>query len=355
MAAAAAGAGNNSNMKKKLVISHIHVWDKKNKGDVAIVNAVQELIRKHFPGAKISDFPVEVLKNGPKRMIAQINKTDLLIIGGGGIFYRHFTPFNKNIINAIKVPYAIVGVGVIQEFHTKPLTKKEKDSIIFLADRAKFVSVRENQTKKFLISWGAKKHIEVIGDPAVLLGEKRPKKFLVKKGFNLGLNIHYAGWMGFGQYEDRILRAYEAVAKKLTGNKKVNLYYLMHHPDERKIKNKLRLKKLELVNLSPAEQKYIYGKMDLVIGMMLHSCVMTFGAGAPFINVAYDIRNLSFTGFINHPELIAIPQNLTSLNLVTQAKQVLQNSRRLKKSFSDEKRLILNKHNKFFHKIQKLV
>ena len=34
--------------KNKLRIAHIHVWDKKNKGDLAIVLAVQELIKKEF-------------------------------------------------------------------------------------------------------------------------------------------------------------------------------------------------------------------------------------------------------------------------------------------------------------------
>ena len=87
----------------KVKIAHLHVWDQKNKGDRAIVLAVQELLRLNFPGCLISDFPISLLKKGYKnsfqdkpgnngRGIKKINQADLVIIGGGGIFYSYFYP-----------------------------------------------------------------------------------------------------------------------------------------------------------------------------------------------------------------------------------------------------------------------
>ena len=75
---------------KKIKIAHIHVWDKKNKGDLAIVIAVQDLLKKKFHKPEILDFPIEFLKQGSFSDINKLNSCDLVVIGGGGIFYHYF-------------------------------------------------------------------------------------------------------------------------------------------------------------------------------------------------------------------------------------------------------------------------
>ena len=72
---------------KKYRIAHIHVWDKNNKGDYAIVLAVQELLRQKFHDCQISDFPAETLKDYKSARIKKINSHDFVIIGGGGMLY----------------------------------------------------------------------------------------------------------------------------------------------------------------------------------------------------------------------------------------------------------------------------
>lgn len=100
-------AANNSNREKivsVIKIAHLHVWDKKNKGDVAIVLAVQELLTKNFPGCRIIDFPVSLLKDGKSSDAEKINQADFVVIGGGGIFYSYFLPYNQEFIKAINKP-----------------------------------------------------------------------------------------------------------------------------------------------------------------------------------------------------------------------------------------------------------
>ena len=91
--------------KKTLTIAHIHVWDQKNKGDYAIVLAVQELLRSKSKFLKIIDFPVEVLKTDDELILKKLNSADLIFIGGGGIFYSYFLPFNERLIKAIKTQF----------------------------------------------------------------------------------------------------------------------------------------------------------------------------------------------------------------------------------------------------------
>jgi len=104
-----------SKRNKKLTIAHIHVWDQKNKGDRAIVLAVQELLKSKFKSLKIIDFPVETLKADDELALKKLNSVDLIFIGGGGIFYSYFLPFNEQLIKAIKKPLYLFGLGYIKE------------------------------------------------------------------------------------------------------------------------------------------------------------------------------------------------------------------------------------------------
>ncbi|MDP3836534.1 MAG: polysaccharide pyruvyl transferase family protein [bacterium] len=315
-------------MKKKVkTIAHIHVWDKMNKGDLAIVLAAQELLLAKFPEAHIIDYPVEVLKTYDQKKAAALNSADLVIMGGGGLFYRYFLPFSLEMISAIKKPFATFGLGYIREVGARPLAKKERDSVIALAKRANFLSVRENYTKRFLVKYGIpSKKIKVIGDPALLLQEPSTKIKLAP-GFKLGLNLNYSGWLGFGQWREDILNSYRETAKYFQENYGASVYYLKHHPGEDNIYPELKIKGLKLLDEEPRLQKTLYGKLDLVIGMMLHSCVMAAGAITPEINVAYDLRNRNFARFLGIPESIVELDELKKGALLKRAKHFVKQSK----------------------------
>lgn len=282
---------------RKIKIAHLHVWDKKNKGDLAIVLAVQELLKKNFPGGEIIDFPVSLLRDGKAADAKKINQADLVVIGGGGIFYSYFLPYSEEFIKAITKPIIIFGAGYIKEVDAPELKAPAARSVAFLARQAELVGVRDNNTKKFLIKNGAPaKKIAVVGDPAALLEEKKPAISKIKtlnldnqkkSPLRIGLNLNYSGWLGFGRWREDILTAYRDVAeyfqKEYGGldGQGVQIYYLKHHPGEDNIYPELKIKNLKIVDLKPAEQKYVYGRLDMIVGMMLHAGVMAFGAGTP--------------------------------------------------------------------------
>lgn len=129
-------------------------------------------------------------------------------------------PYNAEFIKLLVKPIEIFGAGYIKEVDAPELKKELAQSVAFLAQQAKFVGVRDNNTKKFLISNNVQaKKIAVIGDPAALLAEKKPLlnklKFLgidkIKTApLRVGLNLNYSGWLGFGKWHDDILNAYRA-------------------------------------------------------------------------------------------------------------------------------------------------
>ncbi len=339
--------------KDKKIIAHIHVWDKTNKGDLAIVLAVQQLLKKELPDCRIIDFPIESLKEYNQKRIDLINSADFVVIGGGGILYRYFMPFSRKVIAAIKKPIVIFGVGYIREVGGQALKKNEVDSIIALVKKAKAVGIRDYYTKQFLIKNGIdSKKVELVGDPAVLLEEVKPQNLKLKAGMKIGLNLNYSGWLGFGLWRDDILSAYRQVAEYFIKNHGAQIYYLKHHPGEDAIWPELGVPGMKIVDHCPSEQKYFYGQLDLVIGMMLHSCVMAFGAGTPEINVAYDLRNKNFAKFIGCPELVIDLKRLKDGLLLQRAKEVLSKESDYRKKFENRIEDIKKKQASFLNSIK---
>lgn len=343
---------------KKIKIAHIHVWDKSNKGDLAIVIAVKDLLLEKFVNIDFLDFPIEFLSRGNTLDIKKINSCDFIVIGGGGIFYHYFLPFSKKIISEIKKPIFIFGAGYIREVGAKPLKPEQLDSLMYLIKKSKLVALRDNYTKKFLVKNGAQSDkIRLIGDPAVLLKEKKiinnqSKEFDLDANIpKIGLNLNYSGWLGFGQHKKEILSSYKSVADYFIKKHGARIYYLKHHPGEDQIIKELDFPIFKVVDLHPYQQKYLYSKMDLIIGMMLHSCVMAFGALTPEINLAYDLRNKSFANFIKSPELLVNLRDLKSGALLSGAKEVYQKKDFYKNKFIKEKNKIKEKHQIYLDQI----
>ncbi len=337
-------------------IAHLHVWDKKNKGDVGIVLAVQQLLKKYLPSVKIVDLPLEVLREGKKKDLRKINQADLVVIGGGGIYYRWFLPYGLENIKKIKPPIVIFGVGYVREIGSQKLNQKEIKSIVALNQKAVLSSVRDYYTKKFLIKAGLpEEKIEIVGDPAIFLKESKPKKIKFGSKVKIGLNLNYSGWLGFGRYEKDIIRSYNEVGNYFKNNLGAEIYYLQHHPDEKRIRGQLKIPGLRLIDYPPQQQKYIYGKMNLVIGMMLHSAVLAFGANTPEINVAYDLRNRSFAAFIGCPELVISSRKLKGEELLNKAQVVFSSQKKYRQKFKNRKGKIWQNHLKFLNKIKRYV
>ena len=335
-------------------IGHIHVWDQNNKGDYAIVLAVQELLRHNFPGCEIIDFPVETLKIYNSENISKLNSCDRIFIGGGGIFYSYFLPFDLQAISEIVKPIYLFGLGYIKEVDAPLWPQVNVDSVLALAHKAAAVGVRDFNTQRFLVDNGlALEKVKVIGDPAALLSEQILSEELLDslklrgEQIRIGLNLNYSGWLGFGHWREDILRAYQEVAEYFIKEHGAQIYYLQHHPGENNIYPELKIDNLLKVDLGPHQQKYVYAQLDLVIGMMLHVGVMSFGALTPEISVAYDIRNYGFAEFIGQPELVVDLDKLKEGALLSRAQAVFFDRARYRASFAEKKKEIADTENSF--------
>lgn len=343
---------------KKIKIGHIHVEDEKNKGDVAIVQAVQSLLISHIAAPLvIEDFPMEILQRLDDADLSRLNACDLIVIGGGGIYYKYFLPYAVANLRKINPPIVIFGVGYIREIGSDGLGAAEKESLRELNSLAVLSSVRDFRTKDILVDLGiAAEKITIVGDSAIFLPETKIEAIKFDDNrIKIGLNLNYSGWLGFGDYEDMIIDSYNQVGNYFQEKFDARIFYLKHHPGEENIIGRLEVKNLEIIDLNPCEQKYAYAQLDLILGMMLHSAVLSFGAGTPFVNLGYDIRNKSFGDFIGSPELVIGADELKEGALMVKVLEIFSKREEYRKKFLRRKQEIWESQLNFLKKIEDLI
>lgn len=321
-------------------IAHIHVFDQLNKGDVAIVESIQKLLKDRLDDVEILNFDMLILKNYDKRIINEINLCDLVVIGGGGVFVRYFLPFSDKSIESINQPIIILGAGYNLEFGASKFDDSLTNNISLLTNKACLTSVRDQFTSDFLKTVGMEKKIWVTGDPASFLNF-RDSSFNSPMGKSIGFNITYSGWLEFGKYKKEIIDSYSSIMEYFSTEKQYKVYYLLHHASELEIIKELKFRDFEIIDLPPKEQMFFYSKLDLVIGMMLHCTILSFGANTPMINVAYDNKNLAFANLIGIPEIITLPQEITVQSLQAKAEKFINQKDSYKNRLEESKKELL--------------
>jgi polysaccharide pyruvyl transferase WcaK-like protein len=172
------------------------------------------------------------------------------------------------------------------------------------------------------------------------------------------MNVACHFWTGYPQYLRRAIREYTKAGKLLIKRMDAEIVYLMHHPDE-KLALELMKKKLPVkianTGFNPYKMKHIYGKLDLVIGMMMHSTVLAFGSGVPMLNVAYDVKNYNFMEFIGQKDKVIDVRRIDSKEICKLAAHVLENSKEIKESFELLRCKLFELQMDFITKIEKVI
>jgi len=343
---------------EKIKIGLLHVWGKENVGDVAIVRAVKKMLTDNLDlEIEFDDYPMEILQKLNAINLERLNSCNVVIIGGGGIYYKEFLPYDNENIKKIKSPLVIFGVGYIREIGSEGMDEEERRGLYELNTKAALSSVRDGRTKELLVESGVDaEKIEVVGDPAIFLPEIATDRINFDMGrIKVGMNLNYAGWIGFGKYEEMIVNSYNQVGRYFQDNFGAQIFYMKHHPGESDIVDRLEMEDLKVIDLAAEEQKYAYGRLDLALGMKLHSAVLAFGAETPFLNLGYDVRNKSFGDFIGFPELVIGANELEEGMLVSKMLEVFDKREFYQKKFVARKKDILKTQIEFIKKIEKLI
>lgn len=371
-------------------IYHLH-FHEKNVGDKAIIQSIQDLLGTKFDITEYSkkelyyvrDLPYpklvhSFLKRLPfvekvlpqfiknilinyrdkqdSKLIKEINSHDLVILGGGGLFSNVGLPIKPVFLNKITKPLITFGGGYNQVIGTE--TKEDvKKGAKELIKKAALVSVRDKETKEFLSSL-YDRHISIIPDPAIFLQneliEPLPQD---KQKLHLGINFAYHAKPSKDKIDSGLLDLVVETIKNKQKKYDLELYYLVHAPDELPIFEKLK-KSFPAIHFcyykNPKQLKSLYGQLDLVICMMLHSSILSFAEETPFISIAYDKKNYAFMKKIDYQDY-CLDINKINKDLLSQKFDQLEfNSKNISQHFSQQKQLLFDELNIFLAEVVKL-
>lgn len=283
-------------------IALIGWYGKKNAGDEALKCVLADL----FSDFEIHIFGIQFLNED---LFMKFQEMDFIILGGGGVFnYGPPAPFNNvnEWLDKIKAKILILGVGV-----TCPIYgPNEQKNIRFLLEHSAKVSVRDQISKFEFERLLPEKHIDVIPDLGILL-KSQPFKFEKGEGVYVGVCLRQKWWRNTEAAAQTIAETLDK-AYKNSGLKFVFIPFSTRDGiEDDRIINKMIISNLKQdcyinieTELSPEEIKYLLSKMDLVIGMRLHSLILAAAEGVPVIGINYFTKIRRFMESVGQENFI---------------------------------------------------
>jgi polysaccharide pyruvyl transferase CsaB len=297
-----------------------------NFGDETILEGIIQDLKERYKNPEILVFsfsPIETKNlhdvNSRKINIRDILSSRRIIIGGGGIFFdqiiRGYLYFILiSLIFRKKVEIYGVGVSKLKN----PINR----NLIRILNKCEKISVRDFESRKILKSYGIRKNIDVIDDPAITFLEKFKVNKKNKIGKKIGISIRYI------RDEKQNLEIEKCFIKFIDYLTDINDFKVYFFPfcihKKVNFENDIILAKKLKSNIKNPEkfiiQKFVFNpqsilksisEMDFFIGMRLHSLIYANKLKLKSLAIVYD--NKIFNIIKNKKELFL---DLNELSLI---------------------------------------
>lgn len=344
----------------------------KNLGDQAILQAMLGLLHPALPDVSIRVFPNSDLRSPVQYMalFRALKRSDLLLFGGGQEIQDHASVaflvsglLKLFLARLARVPafcYAI-GVGPLGTRLGRLLTR-------YSLNRVAAVSVRDQGSKQVLLEIGATRvPIEVTADPAVTLApsDQCPRGLAADWPPGRGPRIviaprrwfHYGHFLVPMQYRSRWLAqrgkdAFQNLCRELasavdlmvtTWDARVVLCPMRsaggsRNPGQdddgvcREIRSLAKTRdriKIWTQPSSPQALKRDLGQADVVVGMRMHSLILSSMMNVPVVGLTILPKHLAFLQQIGQEDFGLDPNDLTRDNLVRTVSRALKQRDRI--------------------------
>ena len=236
-------------------------------------------------------------------ILNKINKSDGLIIGGGGLFLNGSNKNSRSgwqwdiptkMIGKINVPIDVFMVGYNQFRGQKEFDDEFSDGLNMLVEKSRFFGLRNAGSitgiKKYLDS---SLHSKIKLQPCVtsMLREVYPKLFegVVVDSNRVAVNVAFdRPELRFGDRQDEILSELCMAIKYLSKNYLIDI--VSHAPEDERFliyakRYQLKYRHIKLYRVSGVEVINYYKKISLTLGMRGHSQMIPFGCGNSIISL----------------------------------------------------------------------
>jgi len=291
-----------------------------NLGDEAILQSIINGVRSNVD-AEITVFSrnpedtlgrhkveraVPVRKLGRKEIQPEIERLELLIIGGGGILYDADakTYLREAVIaHEIGVPFMIYAVGA------GPLNDHAvQEHVRTVLDFASVVTVRDHPSLRVLEEAGVKREIIITADPALLLtpeplnAEVLQSEGITSKRKLVGLSVREPGVAAPDIREEHYHNLIANAADYLIDRYDFDVVFIPMEPKFDLHQAHSVIAKMVWPNhasilqgdYSPGQIMTIMKRFDFVVGMRLHFLIFAALQGIPFISLPYAKKVLGF-------------------------------------------------------------
>jgi len=319
-------------------------------------------------------------KKGIKRFlwifksIRDIYKCDIFLIGPGTLMHDETNRLYiwfwlSRIIIAVlfrkKIAFWGAGIGSVES----PIAKV---TLKWIAKRTAFSITRDRGSREMMIknySFDPKKTINLIDLGVSENDYKKPKKVKVnKKGLKIGINFRYLEEKHFKGNKKRMKENYIKTIgyflnKLKLHNKTIELFFFpmcldvhqndlkMYHILHEKLKNS-SLGEINIVNNDQNIERFKkeMKKMDLFIGVRLHSVVLSTSLSIPSLAISYSEKVDYYMKEIDCNKLLMQSNNILYSELVEKFNYMVKNSYSISKKLI-EKNKELKKRIPYYTKI----
>jgi polysaccharide pyruvyl transferase CsaB len=284
-----------------------------NVGDEAILTVAISELRSALPDVEIVVFSRNVAdtqaRDDVDRVVpareamraeiqSEVERLDLMLLGGGGILYDreaesylHVT----RIAQQVGVPTATYAIGV------GPLERRsERQEVIEVLNRMRFLTVRDHQTKRLLEQIGVDRPIAATADPAFLLDRRPfPQSLLEREGIGkerhlVGMSVREpggaAGDLDADVYHALLAHGADFIVDRFDADV---LFVAMERQDIReahRVIGQMAFPERAAVlrgQYPPGELAGLMDHLDLAVGMRLHFLIFAAVAHVPFLALPY--------------------------------------------------------------------
>jgi polysaccharide pyruvyl transferase CsaB len=302
-----------------------------NLGDEAILQVIINEIRKRMeaditvfssdPADTTSRLPgIRALPVGEiqkDKLVTELRSLDVLIIGGGGIFFNEMADNYLRVAAWAKhqgTPVFVLAVSAGPL--TNPETKKMLVDVLNTVDK---ITVRDEETKKLFNDLGVDQEIIVTADPAVLLDPGiYTLEDLEKQGVRIsgerplvGVSVREPGKaapdLKVEHYHEILANAADFMIERINAQilfvpleKKENKDF---HHSHAVIANMVNAQSAQVLkgDFSSSQILALMKHMDFAVGMRLHFLIFAAIQGIPFVPLPYASKVTSFLNSLNIP------------------------------------------------------
>lgn len=317
-----------------------------NAGDEAILYAMVGELRAQYPGVRIGVVSAnpkgtlgvykvrEIPASEIQTLIEFAKQSDLLILGGGGLFYDYWGFAVDNLLTENQGGAGIyVGFAMLATLLNKPLmiyavgvgplffdTGKHYTRLTF--EQAQAITVRDSESKELLISLGiVPEKIQVTADPVWGFPEipiDLSESLIQSIGLNasspvLGVSVRpWTNPLTDDAWANEVARALDDFIQKNRGT----VIFIPFHKNDGSVDDYAQSQKIHRLmkyadsahildaDISLEKKVSVLRRCDLMLGMRLHANILAMRYGIPAIGLAYDPKVTNLFNEASKPDYV---------------------------------------------------